>query len=169
MSNQQKTTVSGSELSFTDLSAELDRLSNILAHVVDEKGHQLIDRRRLGRGGGGGGGALQSKEQQKEKKVEEQKEREAKDQKEREAKEQREEQQERRLRESALAVANERQARSCFFKNNFPTYGGGISRGIFYEDCNSHSSSSRSSGPRCMDGSLDMKYACCRGLDKWND
>jgi chemotaxis protein histidine kinase CheA len=244
------------------------QIADILARVVDENGHQLMDRRRLGRGGGGGGGgALQSKEQQKEKKVEEQKEREAKDQKEREAKEQKEreakeqkeratrerqerafrehqqrqeratrerqerafreeqeraarEQQERAFREEQERAARERQARAARYhreeqeraareeqeraareqqeaKSYVPCYHSrstASSSGRFHgfdrlgrpdeaqvrrasegywgssEDCSSsYSSSSRSSGPRCLDHSLDMRWGCNRGLDKWND
>ena len=135
-------------------------MADILARAVDDKGHQIMDRRRLGgRRGTGGEGA----KEQKERAAKEQRERAAYyERQEREAKEQRERE-----------AANERQARSYSYMYTTPSYGGGSSYsyggGSSYEDCDSYSSSSHSSGPRCMDGSLDMRFGCNQGLDKWND
>jgi hypothetical protein len=140
------------------------QIADILARVVDENGHQLMDRRRLGRGGGG---ALESKEQQKEKEVEEHKERAAKEQRERQAYLER---QERAAKEQRERAAKEQRERVSSYTYGYGggssySYGGGSS----YEDCDSYSSSSRSSGPRCLDDSLDMRWGCNKGLDKWND
>jgi hypothetical protein len=144
--------------------ARCSKVVDVLAVAVDEKGHKIMDRRRLGLGQRGSA----CKEQHKEDALKQQMEREAKEQKEkayRAAKERelKERQEAQRIEESQSRSYSQQSS-----SYSSPSYGAYSHSAPSYGDC-SYSSSSCWDGPRCLDGPLDMRFSCNQGMEKYND